>query len=466
MKLAKYEWALIIAFAFYMIFGLSQQAFLRIFAGQEKMMQIHVIAMAGSILGAFLLPLLLPLRELKECRRPSRGLRWEARLVITGALFLPNFVIRLLGPQVWLESSVCSGVMALANGVITTLMVGSVFTLINKNKIFWIALAYGISLSVYHLVLGTLQVSSLFMFAVSGIAMTMGGVFLFLFLLAVPETKKNPPQSANLHNKRFSIPYIFPILAALVIFWTNSFTDQLFLPTLNIHFPPGFYFTSVVLILAPPLLGLIAGFWWQRFLNVFIPMCFFLFLLAPSLLLFSHSHILFLILYTLNVTMIRMIVVIYPFVIAEMYWRNSPNGYWGWLLPVSITLIHINAFIPAGPFKALSLDNAYAVILLSLAAVVFFVFSRKITGSLPKAATPDSIPSNQPPELSREESFKLHELTEREIMAAELILQGLENDKIKEKMFISLPTVKRHVGEILRKYKVKRRTEFIAMFIR
>ena len=67
--------------------------------------------------------------------------------------------------------------------------------------------------------------------------------------------------------------------------------------------------------------------------------------------------------------------------------------------------------------------------------------------------------------MSREENFRAHGLTERETMAAELILQGLENDEIKEKMLVSLSKVKMYVGSILKKYKIQRRTEFIAMFI-
>ena len=103
LKPAKREWTLIAAFILYIIFSLSQHAFIRgITAGPEKMIQIHVLNTVGSLLGAFFLPLLLPLRDLRERRRPSR---YALRLAIAGALFLPNAIVRLLGPQVWLASS-------------------------------------------------------------------------------------------------------------------------------------------------------------------------------------------------------------------------------------------------------------------------------------------------------------------------------------------------------------------------
>jgi DNA-binding CsgD family transcriptional regulator len=66
--------------------------------------------------------------------------------------------------------------------------------------------------------------------------------------------------------------------------------------------------------------------------------------------------------------------------------------------------------------------------------------------------------------MSRSESFRAHNLTNREIEAAELVLQGLSNKEIVREMLVSLPTVKAHVTAILRKYRVNRRTEFMAGF--
>ena len=68
------------------------------------------------------------------------------------------------------------------------------------------------------------------------------------------------------------------------------------------------------------------------------------------------------------------------------------------------------------------------------------------------------------PVLSREESYNSHNLTDREIQTAELLLQGLSNDEIKRQLLVSLSTVKLYVGEIFKKYDVKSRAEFIASF--
>jgi DNA-binding CsgD family transcriptional regulator len=66
--------------------------------------------------------------------------------------------------------------------------------------------------------------------------------------------------------------------------------------------------------------------------------------------------------------------------------------------------------------------------------------------------------------MSRTESFRAHNLTNREIEAAELVLQGLSNNEIVKEMLVSLPTVKAYITAILKKYRVSRRTAFMARF--
>ena len=71
--------------------------------------------------------------------------------------------------------------------------------------------------------------------------MTAAGVFLLAFLAGLkPDGSKaqDAPQAEGYlsNSGALSGTWLFPILAVLVIFWTNSFTDQLFcLPSINTY---------------------------------------------------------------------------------------------------------------------------------------------------------------------------------------------------------------------------------------
>ena len=470
--------ALIAAFMLHLIFTSSMLAYLIAIPGPDKTKQVTGLNILGYILGVLLLPFLLPLEEDKEGLRFGLAIRKrayskQARLVLVGVLFLPNLIIRLMGEEAWLASPVNSGLMALGNGLIATLVYGCFFTFAGKNRVFWAALSYSAGIFAYHLILGPGSLALMpYVFIGTGLILTISGTLLLVFLAGVknpevPQGGENINSTPSVGNnisdsliRRFSIPlYLFPLFAVFVIFVTNSFTNQLFLSALSVPFQPGFSLPFVVLILALPLLGFLENLWRRRFLNIFLIFCSIVFLLAPSLLLFSRSETLFLVLYTLNLIGIRMNTAIIPAVIVDQYRvtrsQKRPNGrdFLAWLLPVSIYIIHTYAFFPVAPLK---LVNAYAVILLTIAAVVYFLLCYKGIISV-RAATPDSVPKKP-----LHESFKEYGLSERETEVALLMVrEGLSNKEIGERLFISPNTVRDHVSSIYRKFGVKSRTGFL-----
>jgi DNA-binding CsgD family transcriptional regulator len=333
----------------------------------------------------------------------------------------------------------------------------------------------------YQLVLGPACELLPYMFASAGITLTAAGVMLLVFLAGFENRTASQGEKKHYHSdsmvsdqleevelytikpnkKLLRMPYLFPILAAMVIFWTNRFTDQLFLPLLNIHFPPGLHPISLALITAAPVIGLLASLWWRRFLGAFILLSSFLFLLSPSLLLLSHSQLLFLVLYTLNITAIRTIIVVFPFIIVDLYWQKSRGGYWSYLMAVSIYMIDANAFILTGPFRALSLEDGYAVALLSLAAIVFFILSLTVILPKPQDAVRTIAPAAALPNVA--DIFRKHNLSERETEVALLLAQeGLSNEEMGKRLYISERTIKSHIYQIYRKFGVKKRAAFLA----
>jgi len=501
MKPVKREWMLIAAFVLFWVYIVSQQAFmLGTLVELQKMRQIFVSHAAGMLLGGFLLPLLLPLRVVRE--KPNQRFvnipaHRKFRLAIVGAFFLPNIIVHLQGQQAWMASSFNTVFMAVCNGVVTTLFFGCFINLSGEKGVLWRTIIYSIGYIWHNLVLGPGRDILLpLMFASAGFLLTGAGVLILVFLAGTEpsfkdtslkdtslrdadssgEVSSNPPLlNTQINAKKFDLRYILPVLAALVIFWTNSITDRLFFPMLNIHFPPGFHLTTLVLILVLPVLGFLAYRWWRQFRIVFVPVSSFLFLFIPSLLLFNRSAPLFLVLYTLNLIMVQIMIQLFPFIITDLYWQR-PNvsgyragGYWAYLLAASLHIIHANAFILVGPFRRLSLDNAHTVMLLSLAAVAYYFLSRMSIDSMSaaenaarsavnSAAAPAAIPAK-----SLEDSFKEHGLSEREAEVALLMArEGLSAKEMGERLFISPLTVRDHTSSVYRKFGVKGRAEFMA----
>jgi two-component system, NarL family, response regulator LiaR len=59
-----------------------------------------------------------------------------------------------------------------------------------------------------------------------------------------------------------------------------------------------------------------------------------------------------------------------------------------------------------------------------------------------------------------------HDLTEREHEVLVLLVEGLNNSEIAEKLFVSPSTIKSHVSNILGKFGVSSRTEVVALAVR
>jgi two-component system, NarL family, response regulator LiaR len=59
-----------------------------------------------------------------------------------------------------------------------------------------------------------------------------------------------------------------------------------------------------------------------------------------------------------------------------------------------------------------------------------------------------------------------HDLTERERAVLALMIEGMNNTEIAERLVVSPSTIKSHVSHILRKLDVASRTEAVAIAVR
>jgi DNA-binding NarL/FixJ family response regulator len=70
-------------------------------------------------------------------------------------------------------------------------------------------------------------------------------------------------------------------------------------------------------------------------------------------------------------------------------------------------------------------------------------------------------------ELPLEDIFREHGLSKREIEVARLMLtEGLDSEGIAKRLLRARITVKNHITAIYRKFGVKRRAEFMALFVK
>jgi DNA-binding CsgD family transcriptional regulator len=470
------EWALGIAFMLSIVFLYVMYFFTSFNASPERMLQVQVSSLTGCIAGVLFLPFILPLGALRADRRPSK---YFQRLVVLGFLFFPNIILLFLGLNSWLTNPVNVAVRGITNGVIMALVHGLFFSLAGKHRNLWAGFSLALGFFFFFLIFCIQQhyqgdFIALALFYCSGLIMMIIPVFLYLYFSAFtersPGDKEDQPGMSPLvmPGKKRHFVFLFPLLAMAVIFWANSFTEQLFMPVL--HLPSGFHLTNVIMMIAMPVGGFLADRFRQKFFNIFIYFSFGVFLLAPSLLQFNHSETIFFVLYILNVILIQLIFVTFPFAILDSYWRESKSSYWAYLLAISMYLLRVLASAQIGLFSSFPFNSGYSVLLLSLVVIVYFVLScifLKLQIGIPGVL--QNINSNDANPIMTfavpEDSFREHGLSKREMEIGFLILQGKRNIEIGKRLFIEEVTVKKHINSIFDKYKVKRRPEFMALFV-
>ena len=117
-------------------------------------------------------------------------------------------------------------------------------------------------------------------------------------------------------------------------------------------------------------------------------------------------------------------------------------------------------------FRFLILEHQFEIYV-GLIAVFFLLFgiwlANKITKPKEKTIIVEKeirIPSNADFILNETE-LELRKISKRELEVLTLMAQGLSNNEIAERLFVSLNTIKTHSSKLFEKLEVKRRTQAI-----
>ena len=374
----KWNWTLNLAFLFYILFTYISIAFTETNAVPERARQTYLFYMFGGITGVLILPLLLPLKVLRAGMRPSR---YGLRLFLVGLFFLPNIVVRIMGPQAWLSSPVNYMFMAFGNGIVLILIFGLFYTLSGRNRCFWAILPYSIGLFLYHFGAGPgkriMASINRLLFYSSGLSLVISGIFLFLFLTTLPAGKEIAVAHVQTNSKKkLSINWVFLLVAGLVVLLVNHFTERMFFPIIDVSSGPGFSPTTIITIIALPFFSILTNLSWRRFLEIFSIAFSAVLVFSPAILFFGNSQPVIFALYLLGIIGMLLLQILAPFVIIDSYWstpHRRSHHYISWFLAASYVLFRIQVQAQAGLFRRIQLDNSFALLLLSSAGIAFFV---------------------------------------------------------------------------------------------
>jgi DNA-binding CsgD family transcriptional regulator len=206
----------------------------------------------------------------------------------------------------------------------------------------------------------------------------------------------------------------------------------------------------------------------NRFLRWFLPPAIALFILLPCLVLFDGYPGFILLISTLVSIFRFSLWIIFTVAVIDCYAPPYGEGFWFFGLT---SLVHytgalsflgpvINRVVPSG--------TEFTVLLMCISAALFVFLSLRIifpktppitvTGAQPSAA--------KTPSASMENIFRERGLSRREIEVAALLVQeGLTASEIGKRLYISERTVNDHIASIYRKFAVRKRGEFMAMFV-
>jgi DNA-binding CsgD family transcriptional regulator len=138
---------------------------------------------------------------------------------------------------------------------------------------------------------------------------------------------------------------------------------------------------------------------------------------------------------------------------------NFVKPWWANILLYGLSLGLLMAALRFSQFRLLSIghyENWYIGLVAGLFAILGIWAGSKINYKK-KGAEPEALPQFKP----KEDILVQLGITPRELEVLEQVAQGLSNQEIADKLFVSLNTVKTHTSNVFSKLGVQRRTQAI-----
>jgi DNA-binding CsgD family transcriptional regulator len=464
---------------------------------KDVMNTVYFFFFVGSALGAVLCPLFLPVPGGK-----NKPLLMSIGFIVS--LIAIECMFRSLGFPLWLGSAALRSIMAVPEGIISTLCYGLFYLTWLRPAADGRANSTGkfCSLALGAILLGPVLVRYYSVPLIeAGLAAEdplKGAEFLFngikycmivlglsaaasVFLMrntagAFAPPKGEPGEDVPVNgvavNGAPAVPAVktdWPVILRLIglasVFTIlNGVIDMRALPLYsdNAIFHPNYLMvTAAVLVL-----GYLAGRSTSRFIRRFLPPAIILFILFACLPLFADQPQFNMIIGTLIAIAHYTVWVVFTTAVVELYagvfWFYGSTIVIFFSVAFAFLAPVIDPFVPEG--------TEYQVLFIVIAAVLFMLlafrwlfFPKLIQSTARKEPFSASIL-----EISNlEDIFRERGLSKREIEVANLLVkEGLGKQKIGERLFITPGTAKTHISNIYQKFGVNNRAEFMALFVK
>jgi DNA-binding CsgD family transcriptional regulator len=462
------------------------------------MYAVYIFYFTGIAAGVVLCPLFLPVPAGKN--KPL-----FISIGFIAFLIALEFTLRSLGFRVWLDSAAVRGIMAIPEGIETTMCYGLFYlTWLRQPAALPAALpAAGGQANrtggFCSLILGAALLGSVLARYYSvplmeagiaaedplaGAALIFNGIKWCMMILGVfaaaavfmthNAAPAQPCESADSGQSAGGVPALktdWPVILRLIGFASvftilNGVMDMRALP---LYSDQAIYHPHYLIVAAAvPLLGLLAGISISLFIRRFLLPAIILFILFSCLPLFEDYPRLNMVMSTLIAIAHYTAWVVFTTAVVELY----AGGFWFYGAATVIFFSVVFAFLAPviGPFVPDGIK--YRVLFTVIAAVLFMLLAFRwlLFPKLPRSVAAQK----QEPfygsvlETSNIENiFRERGLSQREIEVAHLLVkEGLGKQEIGERLYIAPGTAKIHISKIYQKFEVNNRAEFMALFVK
>jgi DNA-binding CsgD family transcriptional regulator len=430
---------------------------------------VYMFFFAGAALGAVLCPLFLPLPGGKN-KPPALGIGFIAFLTAA------EFIVRSLGVQAWLNSAAIRSVMAIPEGITSTMCYGLFYlTWLRRpaanaggnrtggfcSLVLGAALLASVLARYYSVPL--LEANPLndiaFIFNFIKWGMLAVGVSAGMSVLMTHNVTGETGYAKTAVKTDW--PLILRLIGLASVFtMLNGLLNMQMLPLYyseNAISHPH-YLTAAAAVLV---LGFLAGRSIRRFIRWFLPAAIVLFIMMSCLPLFETHPRFIVIMSTLLAIAHYTVWVIFTTAVVEHYaCGRRDHGFWFYGMATAIFFSVIFAFMAPVIDPFVPDDTEYRVLFIIIAAVLFMLLAFRLIFPQQRQVRPSSAASKF------DDIFRERGLSQREIEVARLLVkEGFGTKEIAKRLYIAAGTAKLHISKIYQKFGVNNRAEFMSLFV-